>query len=86
MIEGGLLQQLTPKIEDSNRKHTCSRGVSIDHLSKETTIQQHSRDEQKIALLLSESSAKDNTQGMDVSNEPTKDIEGNGNLKIENCV
>ena len=57
--------------------------MNINHLTKDITTQQHSPDEQQIALFLSRSIAKDNTQGMDISNEQTEDIEGNSNLKID---
>ena len=53
MIEGRLLMQLVSKIADSNRKYTCSKGVKINNLKKDTTTQQHSPDEQQIALFLS---------------------------------
>ena len=84
VFEGGLLTQLMSKIADSNRTHMHSRGVNINHLTKDITTQQHSLDEQQISLFLSKSIAKDDTQGMDVSNEQTEDIEGYSNLKIDN--
>lgn len=42
------LTQLMSKIADSNRKHTCSGGLNMDHLTKETTTKQHSPDEQQM--------------------------------------
>ena len=73
-------------IEYSNIKHTCSGRVNIDHLTKDTTTRERSPDEQQITLFLSQSIVKHNTQHMDISNEQIKDIEGNSNLKIDNCV
>ena len=73
-IEGGLLMQLISKIGDSNRKYMHSGGVNVNHLTKYITTQQHSLDEQQIALFLSQSIAKDNTQDMGISNEQTKTL------------
>ena len=53
VIEGGILMQLTSKIADRNRKHMCSGGVHIDHLTKDATTQEHSQDEVQISLILS---------------------------------
>ena len=60
--------------------------VNIDRLTKDATTQEHSQDEEEIALLVSQSIHKDAAQGMEISNKQTKEIEENSNLKIDDCV